>query len=163
MMRPLAAVIAAMPPRRGRARAYGKSALRLVAILVLSTTSVWAGSNLNLSKSNINRMLGRGTFVTASVDVAGTAAYLLYSTPADTDFVLTQVCVGTVNGGVLLQVGGASLVQVGSGQCQSFSPGMVLPRDQAVTCTSFDAGASTFCSITGVLAPSFPPVPTPQQ
>jgi len=136
-----------------------KISLLVGAIIGLFVTPSWAASNLNLSKSNINREFPRGSFVTASADISGAVSQIVYRTPASGDFVLTQVCAGLVTGGILLQAGGTSIAQVGSGLCQTFTPGMVLPADQFVTCTTFSA-ANTFCTITGVLEPPGP-LPTP--
>lgn len=138
-----------------------KTLLRAGVVVLLLVTSVWGTSNLNLSKSNINR-LARGTLVSASVNVAGQASYLVYSTPADVDFVLTQVCVGNSSGGILVQIGGVGVVQVGSGLCQTFAPGLILTRDAPLTCTSFDPETNSFCTIAGILGVSYPPTPTPR-
>ena len=135
-----------------------KTSLLVGAIIGLFATSSWAASNLNLSKSNINRV-SRGTFVTASTDISGAVSQIVYRTPASGDFILTQVCAGLVTGGILLQAGGASIAQVGSGLCQTFTPGMFLPPDQVVSCTTFTASANTFCTITGIQEP---PEPTPR-
>ncbi len=131
-----------------------KAILQVVAFLALSAAGAWATSNLNLSKSNINRQFPRAAVVTASSDINGARAQLVYTTPADSDFLLTQVCVGAAAGGVLVQAGGASIVLVPSGQCQTFSPGAILPPGQPVTCTTFAEEANTFCSITGLLGPA---------
>ena len=135
--------------------------LLFAAIGVLCATSVWATSNLNLSKSNINRTFPRSKFVTATVDISGSQSALVYQVPADVDFVLTQVCVGPVSGGVRIQVGGASIAHVASGTCQSFDPGVVLQPEGAVTCTTF-AEEQTFCMISGLLSPVPRPTLTPR-
>ena len=131
------------------------------ALVVLLVASAWAGANLNLSKSNINRLRG-SRLVRASVDLHGQASYLVYSTPADADFVLTDVCVGNAAGGVLVAIGGDSLVQLASATCQHFSPGMILPPDAPLTCTAFDPETNGFCTIGGTLGLPFPATPTPR-
>lgn len=131
------------------------------ALVVLLVASAWAASNLNLSKSNINRLRG-SRLVRASVDLHGQASYLVYSTPADADFVLTDVCVGNAAGGVLVAIGGDGLVQLASGACQHFSPGMILPPDAPLTCTAFDPETNGFCTISGTLGLPFPATPTPR-
>lgn len=136
-----------------------KTLLRVGAIVVLLVTCAWAASNLNLSKSNVNR-LSRATLVSVTTTLSGGVAQIVYSTPSSGDFVLTQVCTGSSNGGVLVQIGGVSIAQVPSGNCQTF-PGLLLPPDQLLTCTSFEA-TNTFCTITGLLAPGTPPTPTPR-
>ena len=139
-----------------------KRVLLLAAFGLLFATAVWGASNLNLSKSNINRTFPRSKFVTASVDITGSQSALVYQVPADGDFVLTQVCVGPATGGVRIQVGGASIAHVASGSCQSFEPGVVLQADAAVTCTTSANEGQSFCMITGLLAPALHPTPTPR-
>lgn len=138
-----------------------KTAILVGSIIGLSATSCWAGSNLNLSKSNVNRT-SRGIYVTASTNISGSVSQIVYQTPATGDFILTQVCTGLATGGMLLQVAGVGIAHVGSGLCQTFTPGMILSPDQVVTCTTFAADASSFCAITGILAPSPPSTPTPR-
>src|SRR5262245_55250814 len=139
-----------------------KKGIALAAIGVLFATSVWATSNLNLSKSNINRTFPRSKFVTATVDISGSQSALVYQVLAAGDFVLTQVCVGPVTGGVRIQVGGASIAHVASGACQSFDPGVVLQSDAAVTCTTAGTDEQTFCMISGLLSPAPRPTLTPR-
>src|SRR5262245_60246681 len=143
----------------------GKSMIRglslAAAIVVLSATSVWATSNLNLSKSNINRTFPRSKFVTATVDISGSQSALVYQVPPDGDFVLTQVCVGPASGGVRIQVAGANIAHVASGSCQSFDPGVVLQSDGAVTCTT-SGDEATFCMVSGLLSPALRPTATPR-
>jgi hypothetical protein len=134
-----------------------RAAIRVAAIVALTATSAAATSNLNLSKSNINRIQRGGTLVTGNAEVRGDVPVVVYNTPANADFILTQVCAGPVNGGVYLASsfpGAATQVRlafVGGGQCHTFSPGLPLPAGQAVTCTpSFDFEAETFCTINGI-------------
>jgi len=140
-----------------------RSALHVSALIALTATSAWATSNLNLSKSNINRLQRGGILVTASTEVRGETPIVVYTTPANADFVLTQICAGPVNGGVILGSGWlfppsqVRLAFVGGGLCQAFAPGMPLPPSQPVTCAaSFDFEATTFCTITGILSPPLP-------
>ena len=137
-----------------------RAAIALALLGVLLASGAWATSNLNLSKSNINR-INRGNLVTASVDVVGQVSSLVYTTPTNADFVLTNVCAGPVNGGTLVQVGGVKLLQIAGNACQSFNPGMLLPPGASVSCTSFDAEATSFCTITGMQGLPFPATPTP--
>ena len=74
-----------------------QSAVLVAAVLTLAT-GAWAASNLNLSKSNINRLQRLSTPVTASADISGDRPTLVYRTPDNADFVLTQVCNGGVGG-----------------------------------------------------------------
>lgn len=130
-----------------------KLVLRIAALVSLVATSAWAGSNLNLSKSNINRVMMRGTLVSATATITGAMSALLYTVPTGRDFILTQACTGSAEGGILLEVGGAGLAQLGTGLCQTFNPGILLPVDQPLSCTSFSASVNTFCMITGILGP----------
>jgi hypothetical protein len=143
------------PPRRiGRARL--SIALTVATVAALLATSAWAAVNLNLSKSNVNRLLPSGRFVTASTDIPDREPHTVYTTPDSSDFVLTEVCAGP--GGILLQVAGVSLVQVGSGLCHGFDPWMFLGHGQAVTCSALAPEADAFCMIAGLLGR---PAPTP--
>ena len=147
-----------------------RAAFQVAASIALITTSAWASANLNLYKSNINR-LQRGTLVSASAEVTGRVPTLVYNTTPNADFVLTQICAGPVNGGILLgyswdiEMNVRPVVFVAGGQCQSFSPGILLPAGKAVTCTpSFDFEAGTFCTITGIQNKAAPlPTPIPPQ
>jgi hypothetical protein len=132
-----------------------------VALIILLVANVWATSNLNLSKSNINRLRG-ARLVRASVELHGQASFLAYTTPADADFLLTDVCIGNAPGGVLIAIGGAALVQLTSGTCEHFSPGMILTPDAPLTCTAFDPETNGFCTISGSLGQPFPATPTPR-
>jgi hypothetical protein len=152
-------VTAQTQPMCERRKLQMKTTLLVGAIIGLFATSSWAASNLNLSKSNVNRVFPKGQFVTASSDISGAVSQLVYTTPPTGDFILTQVCTGVVTGGTLVQVGGVRVAQIGSGLCQTFTPGMAVSNDQNVTCTTFAEDANTFCTITGVLEP---PAPKPR-
>lgn len=138
-----------------------RTLLRVAAAVACLTTAALAASNLNLSKSNINR-LGAGRLVSASVNIVGAVSALVYTTPADADAVLTQVCVGNSPGGVLVQIDGVGIAQVGRNTCQSFTSGVILARAASLTCTSSDAEASSFCSITAILGRPDPATPAPR-
>ncbi len=146
-----------------RSTPSARMVFHVAAFLALMATSARATSNLNLSKSNINRLQRGGTLVTATTDVRGETPSVVYTTPANADFVVTQICAGPINGGVFLGSGWpvppspVRLAFVGGGQCQTFTPGMPLPPNQTVTCAaSFDFEATTFCTITGILSPPLP-------
>jgi len=136
-----------------------KTFLLVGASIGLLAVSSWAAS-VNTTRSNTFREFPRAALVTASTEVSGAVSRIVYTTPAAGDFILTQVCTGLATGGTLVQAGGAGIAQVGSGLCQTFTPGMALPPDQVVTCTTFDAMASSFCTINGLLRPA-PPTPHP--
>lgn len=139
-----------------------QSAVLVAAILTLAT-GAGATSNLNLSKSNINRLQRFSTPVTASADVSGDAPTVVYRTPDNADFLLTQVCVGPINGGVLLSFAWSeqavrSLAFVQGGSCTTFAGlGLALPPGRTLSCTpAFDFEARTFCTITGLVGQAFP-------
>jgi hypothetical protein len=148
-----------------------RAAFQIGAIIALMATSAWATSNLNLSKSNINRLQRAGTLVSASAEVRGDVPAVVYNTPPNADFVMTQICAGPVNGGIFIayawdfEMNVRPVAFVAGGQCQTFSPGMFLPAGKSVTCTpSFDFEAPTFCTITGIQTKAEPlPTPIPQQ
>jgi len=146
-----------------------QSAVQIAAVLVLAS-SAWATSNLNLSKSNINRLSKLSTPLTASADVSGDAPTVVYRTPVNADFVLTQVCVGPINGGVYLNYAWdveqnvRPLAFVPSGSCTTFAGlGMALPQGGNLSCTpAFDFETRTFCTISGLVGQALPsPTPIP--
>ena len=135
-----------------------KLSLLVLAMVALAVTNAW-GTTLNTTRSNTFREFPRTTLVTASIDISGAVSQVVYKTPATSDFILTGVCTGSASGGILLQAGDLKVAQVGSGSCVAFTPGMVLPPDQLVSCTTFAEDADTFCTITGILGA---PAPTPR-
>ena len=65
----------------------------VVAIFVVAVaTNSWGGSNLNLSKSNINRLQNNSIVITASANLGASESVLIYTAPANGDFMLTQFC-----------------------------------------------------------------------
>ena len=138
-----------------------KIALSIAVLIGLLATSCWATSNLNLSKSNVNRIMQRGTFVSANADISGAVSRIVYTVPTNQDFLLTQACAGPAEGGVLIEVGGVGIAQVSSGLCQTFNPGVILTSEQLLVCTSFAAAQNSFCMISGILGP-VNPTPTPR-
>jgi len=136
-----------------------RTGLLVCAVIGLCATTSRA-TTLNTTRSNTFKAFPRGMLVTASTEISGAASQVVYRTPATGDFILTQVCTGLAPGGTLFQVGGNGIAQVGSGLCQTFTPGMALPKDEVVTCTTFSADAASFCTITGIQEPA-PPAPQP--
>ena len=135
-----------------RKRYQMRTALLVGVIIGCLATNASATSNLNLSKSNINREFPGGQFVTATADISGAVSQLIYTIPPSGDFVLTQICTGISDGGVLVQASAMKIAYVGSGLCQVFTPGVILSPGQRVTCTTF-SDAATFCTIMGVFGP----------
>lgn len=132
--------------------------LAALLLMPVSSTGAAATSNLNLSKSNINREFPGGKMVTATVSLTNpNETKIVYSTPASGDFILTQVCTSSVNGGIRLAVSGfGPIADISQPSCQSFTPGISLPSDAAITCSTTAyaaAGGSYFCTISGVRPP----------
>ncbi len=77
----------------------------VVAIFVaVVATDSWGGSNLNLSKSNINRLQNSSIVITASGNLGASESVLIYTAPASGDFMLTQFCASPdATGGVRLE------------------------------------------------------------
>ena len=138
-----------------------KKILTLALALVAVATTSESASNLNLSKSNINRMFpDTAVLVAASTTLSGPkqTRTVVYTTPTTGDFILTQVCTSPINGGIRLDASHLGwIAHVGSSgsSCQTFTPGVILPKAAAITCTTNDAtNAEDFCMITGVLVPA---------
>ena len=129
-------------------------------LVVIVVTISWAASNLDLSKSNINRFQG-AVFVAATVSLAGSnQTETVFTTPETGDFVLTQVCVSPVTGGIRLAVRGfGPIVHTSDAPCYIFDPGMSVPKGSPITCstTSRPNRGDYFCTISGLLY-SAPPV-----
>ena len=136
-------------------------------VVAMIATRLFAASNLNLSKSNINREFPNASIVTASVNLGASESALVYTTPAKGDFVLTQFCASPdVSGGIRLDASAlGSIAQSGSTSCITFTPGVSIPHNSMVSCTTGSAAAaaasqpasssaavvaSFFCSISGM-------------
>ena len=143
---------------------YAMAATIFVALLA---TNSWGTSNLNLSKSNVNREFPNASIVTASVNLGASESAILYNTPDKGDFILTQFCASPdATGGIRLDATKlGSVAQSGSTSCITFTPGVSIPHSSTVSCTtnaaaaaaaspsstnSAAAVASFFCSISGM-------------
>jgi len=133
-------------------------ALALAAVALASITWVsisWGTSNLNLSKSNVNRVHGV-PIVTATIDLTGpNQTQTVFTTPAVGDFVLTQFCTSVMNGGMRLAVTGfGSIAHTSTDSCITFTPGISVPKNAAITCstTSGPRFGEYFCMISGLCA-----------
>jgi len=123
----------------------------------LLATNSWGSSNLNLSKSNINRVkdFPNAAVTTASINLTGPSdTEVVYTTPASGDFILTQFCASpSPDGGVLLSAAGlGGIAQAGLTNCFTFTPGLSIPKGSAVSCSTFPGASpgSYFCMISGV-------------
>jgi hypothetical protein len=132
-----------------------------LALVAVAATNSESAANLNLSKSNINRMFpDTAVLVAASATLSGPkqTPTVVYTTPTTGDFILTQACTSPVNGGIRLDasnLGGIAHVGSSGSSCQTFTPGVILPKAAAITCTTNAAVADgDFCMITGVLVPA---------
>ena len=143
---------------------YGLVAAILVAMLA---TNSWGTSNLNLSKSNVNREFPNASITTASVNLGQAESAAVYTTPARGDFILTQFCASPdVTGGIRLDATGlGGIAQVGSTSCITFTPGVSIPHSSTLSCTTNSIAAASaptagssalvaagfFCTISGML------------
>ena len=135
------------------------------AFVSLLVTNSWATSNLNLSKSNINRYLPypNAALTTATANVPAGGTVQVYTTPVLGDFILTQFCASPdAIGGVRLNaVNFGDIAQtVNNGvSCFTFTPGVSIPKNSALTCSNggtsvpniaTSVAASYFCTISGM-------------
>ncbi len=114
-------------------------------VAALATNS-WGASNLNLSKSNINREFPNASVVTASVNLGASESVIVYTTPAKGDFVLTQFCASPdATDGVRLDATGlGSIAQTTATQsCFTFTPGVSIPKQSVVSCTTNSVAAAS--------------------
>ena len=128
----------------------------IASLLVMAVSIGWAATNLNASRSNIYREFPGTSLVTASATLSGPSeTETVMTTPATGDFILTQFCSSDVNGGIRLAAAGLGGIAHTSGVtalCYTFTPGVSLPRNSAITCST-SSGASPgsyFCMITGL-------------
>jgi hypothetical protein len=135
------------------------------AFVSLLVTNSWATSNLNLSKSNINRYLPypNAALTTATANVPAGGTVQVYTTPVLGDFILTQFCASPdAIGGVRLNaVNFGDIAQtVNNGvSCFTFTPGVSIPKNSALTCSNggtsvpniaTSSAANYFCTISGM-------------
>jgi hypothetical protein len=133
------------------------SIIALILVAMLATNS-WATSNLNLSKSNVNRVrdFPNAAVTTASINITGPGdTETVYTTPASGDFILTEFCASLQpDGGVLLSAAGlGGIAQTGpTTSCFTFTPGLSIPKGSLVSCSTASGASpgSYFCMISGV-------------
>ena len=129
--------------------------LAISGLLVTATSISWASTNLHSSKSNIYRSQG-AQLVSATVSLSGpNQTQTVFTTPDTGEFVLTQLCVSPVNGGIRLAATGfGAIAHTGDTMCSIFNPGVILPKSSAITCstTSDPIDGDYFCAISGLLA-----------
>ena len=131
------------------------SGLTAALLVILRATGSWGANNLNLSKSNINRLQTAAQVVTATTNLGPGESVSVYNTPASGDFLLTQFCASPdATGGVSLDVSGfGTIAQTTSTlSCFTFNPGVSVPKGSTLSCTTSAAGApalSAGCSAVG--------------
>ena len=154
--------------------------LVVVGILFLvgtTTAIVYAATNLNSSKSNIYREVPDSKLTTETVNLTNAGeTETVVTAPATGNFLLTQACVSAGTGGILIaatgfgpiaQLGGqgssassgaqpADIQPVspsGGGACQTFTPGMLVPKSSAITCSTSSTAVegNYFCTISALL------------
>jgi len=134
---------------------YFMMMLAITGLLVTVVSISLAASNLNLSKSNINRVGGL-QIVSATASLSGpNQTQTVYITAETGEFLLTQLCVSPVNGGIRLAATGfGPIAHTGAAMCYTFNPGVIVPKSSTITCStsSFAEAGDYFCTISGLLA-----------
>ena len=129
--------------------------LAITGLLMTVVSISLATSNLNLSKSNINRIQG-AQIISATASLSGSdQTQTVYITPDTGEFLLTQFCVSPVNGGIRLAASGfGPIAHTGGAMCYTFSPGVIVPKNSTMTCstTGYADSGDYFCTISGLLA-----------
>lgn len=124
-------------------------------LLMLLVAVAWASIALNSSRSNIYRVQG-AVVLSATASLTGpNQTQTVFTTPDDGDFVLTQLCVGPVAGGIRLAATGfGPIAHTGGTPCYTFVPGVSVPKTSTMTCATTAAAArgDYFCTISGLLA-----------
>lgn len=128
----------------------------------LLVTSASAATTVKGSKSNSDNKLKAGLASATVTLSAASETKTVYRTPAAGDFLLTHICVSpAASGGMLLSADGLGAIAHlgGAESCATFTPGVLLPPNANLTCSTFASAAagSYFCTISGLLAP--PPLP----
>ena len=127
----------------------------ILSVFMAMVSVGWATINLNSSKSNIYKEFQNTVLVTATVGLTGASqTHTVHTTPAKGDFILTQLCVSPVNGGIRLAAGGfGPIAHTGNDLCYTFSPGMVMPQGSEMTCSTTSAAdpGDYFCTIASLL------------
>jgi hypothetical protein len=124
----------------------------LGAFVALHATAAFASTNLNSSRSNVNKVAGQAA--TASVNLSGPSdTQTVFTAPATGSFYIQAFCADDVAGGVRLDIAGIGPIAVTGihSSCEHFDLWVYVPQNADVTCsTSSSAPAgSYFCSITG--------------
>lgn len=131
-----------------------KPLLVAATIGLLLASNSWGTTNYNSSKSNTYIAFPNALITTATINFTAGAGGVVYTTPAEGDFVLTQFCADpNAAGGVRLTAANfGTIAQTVSGQgCYTFTPGVSIPASTALTCsTSSTTKGTHFCTISGL-------------
>jgi hypothetical protein len=138
-------------------------------VVVLASANSWGATNYNSSKSNVYLSFPNATITTATINFPGGTGEVVYTTPATGDFILTQFCAGpSASGGILLDAANfGTIAEIANGVgCHTFTPGMSIPPNTALICSTVSAGPAVsrgtyFCTISGMQTTASSPTPTP--
>jgi hypothetical protein len=91
-----------------------------------------------------------GRLVSYSIDTPSGGQANVWTTPSTGEFILTQHCGFSVNlfGSTFGRISGNYFDATG---CKTFSPGIVLPANETLTCVMDNNYSDGFCLITGII------------
>ena len=148
-----------------------KRLLLAAAVVTLLAANSWAATSVKSSKSNSSfRLFPNPAMTTASTTFSNIAGAVVYTTPADEDFILTQFCADpTAPNGIRLDAAnlGTIMQTVAGVSCYTFTPGLLLPHNSALTCSAPSASnfrvarATYFCTISGMQTTTNDATPSP--
>jgi hypothetical protein len=113
---------------------------------LLFVTNAWGVVNYHTSKSNSYILFPDGLVTTATITFTAGAGEVVYTTPAEGDFVLTQFCADPdVTGGIRLTAANfGTIAQTTNGVgCYTFTPGVSIPENTALTCSTSSPAKGT--------------------
>ncbi len=91
-----------------------------------------------------------GTLINPTVDVPEDDIAVVFVVPVDRVFVVTMICfAGGISGDTI------GLLRSGSKSCNSFTPGLLIPPEETLTCDN--RGADQPCLLVGVLVNGIQP------
>jgi hypothetical protein len=141
-----------------------KRLLLTAAIVVLVAASSWGSTNYNSSKSNVYAPFPNAMITTASINFSAGEGGVVYTTPSNGDFILTQFCAGpNAFGGVQLEAANfGTIAETENGAaCYTFTPGVSIPPNSELTCSTAGFHKTTyFCTISGIQTTPSSPTPT---
>ena len=119
--------------------------------LVVVSDALAAGINTSRSNARSATMAAKVTTATARMMGPGDTQ-TVRRTSATGETLITQFCASNVSGGVVLAVEGLGPVaETGAGQhCITFTPGLSVPQNAAITCSTSAAapgGTAYFCTV----------------